>query len=223
VGRIKKMTDVPVAVLTNGALLWQEDVRRQLMHADLVIPSLDAGDEITFRRVNRPHEAISFEQMLGGLIDFRHVYPGGYWLEVFVLANYTALPDEFAKIVRCVHEIQPHRVQLNTIARPAAEPFAVAASRQQLTKLAQTLSPPAEVIANFRGLDQQLEFTAGRQEIIDMVRRRPCTIPDIAHGLAMHQQEAIKHVEHLVRQGCLEKFVREDQVYYRIVRQPCGA
>ncbi|NQT19895.1 MAG: radical SAM protein, partial [Planctomycetes bacterium] len=68
IDRIKVMTDVPVAVLTNGSLLWQEEVRRQLMKADLVIPSLDAGDEVMFRLVNRPHEDVSFERMLAGLV-----------------------------------------------------------------------------------------------------------------------------------------------------------
>jgi len=80
IDRIKAMTDVPVTVLTNGSLLWHEDVRRQLMNADLVIPSLDAGDEAMFRLVNRPHEEISFEQMFSGLIDFRRDFRGEYWL-----------------------------------------------------------------------------------------------------------------------------------------------
>ena len=74
-------TDISVAVLTNGSLSWLEDIRNQLMNADLVIPSLDAGDEVMFRAVNRPCEEISFEKMLGGLIEFRRVFRGQYWLE----------------------------------------------------------------------------------------------------------------------------------------------
>ena len=87
IDRIKAMTDVPVAVLTNGSLLWQEEVRRQFMKADLVIPSLDAGDEGMFRLVNRPHEDVTFERMLAGLVDFRREFRGAYWLEVFVLGR----------------------------------------------------------------------------------------------------------------------------------------
>jgi len=113
IDRIKAMTRVPVAVLTNGSLLWQEDVRRQLMNADLVIPSLDAGDEVMFRLVNRPHEEISFEQMLNGLVDFRREFRGEYWLEVFVIGAYTAIPVELAKVAKCVDRIGPDRVQLN--------------------------------------------------------------------------------------------------------------
>ncbi|HBO43222.1 MAG TPA: radical SAM protein, partial [Planctomycetaceae bacterium] len=80
INRIKDMSDVPVAVLTNGSLLWRDDVRRQLAAADLVMPSLDAGNPATFELVNRPHEAIAFEQMLSGLIAFRQSYRGRFWL-----------------------------------------------------------------------------------------------------------------------------------------------
>ena len=68
IDRIKRLTDTPVAVLTNGSLLWMDEVQRQLAAADLVMPSLDAGDETTFQLVNRPHESLHFEQVLSGLI-----------------------------------------------------------------------------------------------------------------------------------------------------------
>ena len=65
--RVQSMTDTPVAVLTNGSLLWQSEVRAQVMAADLVIPSLDAGNAPMFSAVNRPHETIAFERMIDGL------------------------------------------------------------------------------------------------------------------------------------------------------------
>jgi len=69
--RIKRLTDIPVAVLTNGSLLWDPGVRKDLLRADLVVPSLDAADAGMFRVVNRPHEDISFDQMLRGLKESR--------------------------------------------------------------------------------------------------------------------------------------------------------
>ena len=96
--RIKSLTDVPVAVLTNGSLLWDADIRSQLMDADLVIPSLDAGDGAMFQAVNRPHEDISFEEMLSGLIEFCRQFRGQYWLEVMFLAGHNAIHDEAAKL-----------------------------------------------------------------------------------------------------------------------------
>jgi wyosine [tRNA(Phe)-imidazoG37] synthetase (radical SAM superfamily) len=117
IDRIKAITDIPVALLTNGSLLWQEDVRRQVARADLVIPSLDAGGEQSFRLVNRPCDEISFPKMLAGLIAFRRAFRGQYWLEVFVLSAYTMFDEEFSALRRCVERlvsqelVAPERVE----------------------------------------------------------------------------------------------------------------
>ena len=121
-----------MAVLTNGSLLWLEDVRRQLLRADLVIPSLDAGSETMFQIVNRPHPQISFRQMLDGLVAFRQEFSGQYWLELMFVRWYTTTPAEIGKLAECVHRIQPDRIQLNTVTRPPAERDAVRISRERL-------------------------------------------------------------------------------------------
>jgi wyosine [tRNA(Phe)-imidazoG37] synthetase (radical SAM superfamily) len=219
IDRIKAMTDVPVAVLTNGALLWQNDVRKQLANADLVIPSLDAGDEAVFRLVNRPHEEISFEQMLGGLIDFRSEFRGAYWLEVFVIGAYTAIEADFARLVKCAGLIRPDRVQLNTVTRPPAESFAIGISQERLAALAAKFSPPAEVIADFRGIHERAEFAGGREEILGLLRRRPCSIDDIADGLGMHRNEVLKYIEQLNGEDLLDESVVANKLHYRLARE----
>ncbi len=218
IDRIKGITNVPVAVLTNGSMLWQVDARRQLMEADLVVPSLDAGGETMFQLVNRPHGDISFEQMLGGLPDFRREFRGKYWLEVFLLGGYSALPDEFARIVQCVDRIRPDRVQVNTVARPPAEIYAMAVPAQQLHKLAARFHPKAEVVADFHNIHAQPEFNAGREEILDLLRRRPCSIAGLANGLGIHRNEIVKYVEDLVTQEQLEKTVIDGEGYYSVTR-----
>jgi len=79
---IKLMTRIPIAVLTNGSLLWVPEVQDALMEADLVLPSLDAGDEPMFQRVNRPHPEILFEGMVDGLAAFTARFRKLVWLEV---------------------------------------------------------------------------------------------------------------------------------------------
>jgi len=219
IGRIRSLTGIPVAVLTNGSLLWQEEIRRQLMDAHLVIPSLDAGHASMFQAVNRPHESISFEQMLEGLIAFRKDYHGEYWLEVFLLAGYTAIDSEIRRIAECVSRIKPDRVQLNTATRPTAEDFAVMVDRQRLAELATDFDPLAEVIADFRGVHAQSDFKAGRQSVLDMIRRRPCSLEDIADGLGMHRNEVLKHIDELDASGLLEKRTSGGRLFYSAERR----
>lgn len=212
---IRSMTEIPIAVLTNGSLLWQPQVRRQIMAADLVIPSLDAGDAGMFQAVNRPHEAVTFEKMLEGLIAFRQDYSGEYWLEVFLLAGHNAIDSEIAKIVQCVRRIRPDRVQLNTATRPTAEEYAFMVPLEKMVELAKRFDPPAQVIAAYRGVRSESEFRAGRESVLEMIRRRPCCVEDIAAGLDIHRNEAIKYVEELEGQGLAVRQICGGRLFYR--------
>ena len=70
IDQVKQRTDKPVAVITNGALLWDPQVRKELAQCDIVLPSLDAWDEETFRAVDRPLGSLDFQKIQQGLVDF---------------------------------------------------------------------------------------------------------------------------------------------------------
>ncbi|HPI92703.1 MAG TPA: radical SAM protein [Deltaproteobacteria bacterium] len=215
IARIRTITDIPVAVLTNGALLWQEEVRRELMDAHLVIPSLDAGDQAMFTAVNRPHQSIAFDLMVDGLSAFRSSYHGQYWLEVFILGGHTAMKIEVEKIAACAARAEPDRIQLNTVTRPPAEDIAVGVDLIGMEKLTTLFTPRAEVIADFRGVHDSPEFSATSDTVLDLLRRRPCTIDDIAGGLGIHLNEAVKYVEDLLGKGLVGQVELKRKTCYR--------
>jgi len=217
VASLEGMTKIPVAILTNGSLLWDKDVQEGLAEADLVIPSLDAGDDSLFRHVNRPHESISFERMVEGLVEFRGRFAGACWLEVFLLGGMTAIPAEVDKIAKLVERIRPDRVQLNTVTRPPAEDFALPVSRKDMERFAARLGERAEVIADFRGVHGEGEFTAKREDVLDLLRRRPCTVDDIAAGLGMHANEAVKYVTELLERDAIVAETKDYRTYYKVL------
>jgi wyosine [tRNA(Phe)-imidazoG37] synthetase (radical SAM superfamily) len=219
IARIKALTDIPVAVLTNGSLLWQQDLRRQLLRADLVVPSLDAGDEAMFQLVNRPHSQIAFDKMFDGLVAFRQEFPGTYWLEVMVVGGYTDTPAELDKLAVCADRIQPDRVQLNTVTRPPAEKAAATVSPQRMADFCALFHPAAEVIADYRAVHQQADFVASRNEVLALLERRPCSVADIASGLGMHENEVIKYLEELCAAGTVERLGNKDKLYYRAIHE----
>lgn len=216
---IRDLTDIPIAVLTNGSLLAHWQVQWELSLADLVIPSLDAGNAVTFRLVNRPHKGISFDCMLRGLVAFRRRFRRQYWLEVFLLGGYTDFEEEVADLRRCADLIQPDRVQLNTVTRPPAEDRAIAVPRAKLEEIAATFSPPAEVIAEFHSAQAMDVGKADREEILQLLRRRPCSIDDIVGGLGIHRNEVLKSVEHLNTEGVVSESHVGGTRYYRAVTQ----
>jgi wyosine [tRNA(Phe)-imidazoG37] synthetase (radical SAM superfamily) len=201
-------------VITNGSLLWDEEVRRRLLGADVVMPSLDAGDEKTFQAINRPHGDISFEQFVRGLISFRKEYHGEYWLEVLLLAGLTDTAEEVRKIADIAKRIQPDRVQLNTCVRPPAHESAAMVDPQRLLELSGLFSPRAEVIADFREGPAKRASIVDDEEILRMLSRRPCTAKDIAAGLGMDPDELVKRLDRLVRRGRVEPSGKGDRTYY---------
>lgn len=201
---IRAITEIPVAVITNGSLLWDEAVRNELSKADVVMPSLDAGSKALFRTVNRPHPAIGFDRLVEGLVTFRRRFHGLYWLEVLLLSGYTAIEAEVKKIARKTAEIKPNEVHINTCVRPPAEDYAYAVDRGRLVELADLFSPPAEVITAPRRDSVRTLSPADSKTILELLTRRPCTTADIATGLDMPPAEVVKDVEALLFQGRIE-------------------
>jgi len=213
---IQAMTKIPVAVLTNGSLLWQQEVREQVALADVVLPSLDAYDASTFGCINRPHSSLSYDQLIEGLIALRREFQGQYWLEVFLLAGYTATPAAVDRIAAVVERIQPDRVQLNTVARPPAEEFAMRVAPEKLSELAQRFHPPAEVIAEPPARQARPSQQIGETAVLDLLRRRPCTAGDVAQGLNVNRLEILKRLESLAARGDIEIVRHENEVFYRV-------
>jgi len=217
---IKGMTDIPVAVLTNGSLLWMEEVQEDLMAADLVIPSLDAGDDYLFQYVNRPHAGLSFEQMADGLAAFTRRFPGEVWLEVLLLAGVTGISTETAKIAAITNGLGVARIQLNTATRPPAEDFALALSAEQLHEMSGLFHGKVDVIGeNVPAITEAAALgQASDADILALLNRRPCTVEGIASGLALHPNDVLKRVL-LLRQQRVVKAVRKDNaLFYEVYR-----
>jgi len=217
ISKIKSITNIPVAVLTNGSLLWLPEVRNALKFADLVVPSLDAGSRQIFQYVNRPHPDITFKKMLEGLIRFRDEYDGKYWLEVFLIAGVTTPEIEINRLETCISSIQPDKVQVNTVTRPPAEDFAEAVPEKRLKTIAAQLYENAEVIADYRGVHKQQDFAAHQEDVLRLLKRRPCSIEDISAGLGLHRNEVVKYVDELSFEGRIRSKTQNQQLYYKAV------
>ena len=215
ISRIKGITDIPVAVLTNGSLLWLPEIRNALKSADMVVPSLDAGSSQIFQYVNRPHSDITFSKMLDGLVKFRDEYSGKYWLEVFLLAGVTTTETEINRLKTCISSIQPDKVQVNTVTRPPAEGFAEAVPQKQLQIITEKLYEKAEVIADYSDVHKQQDFSSQREDVLTLLKRRPCSVEDIAAGLGLHRNEVVKYVEELSSEGKIEAKPQNQRLYYK--------
>lgn len=224
---IKGMTKIPVAVLTNGSLLFRSEVQEAVLEADLVIPSLDAGDAHLFQWVNRPVEEISFDRMVEGLESFTKRFRGEVWLEVLLLEGVTAYPAQVEKIAALVRRIGPARVQLTTASRPPAEQFARPVSEGRLLALASLFPGRVDVIASREEPEASVGSSpgTGAPAILTLLERRPCTATDVAVGLGIHLNEALKALDRLAVAGTVKTVASADKTFYVVAERgaPAGS
>ena len=209
---IKAITNVPVAVITNGSLLGLPEVQRDLAHADIVLPSLDADDDETYQTTNRPHDSLDLKGLMDGMAGFREAFAGQIWLEVMLLDGITGTDEHVESLAALAARIAPDRIQLNTVVRPPAESAARPVAPERLAAFASVFTPCAEVIAGAPALQPDQEATAA--DVLTLIARRPCTVADVAAGLGIHQNAALKVLTALVQSGKTTRHDHEGGVFY---------
>lgn len=211
---------VPLAVITNGTLLSDLQVREELMRSDLVLPSLDAATEGAFRKINRPYRNYSVKAHIDGLMQFVREYRGKVWLEVLVLPGYNDGDENLAELEHVIRELGPERVQLNTLDRPGVLKGLRPASRALLERIAASWNlPDVEIIAPFREKHRPEGFREDTgAAILETLSRRPCTLEDIREILGLPELEINKYLGDLEARGKVSHSRQERGVFYRVVK-----
>jgi wyosine [tRNA(Phe)-imidazoG37] synthetase (radical SAM superfamily) len=219
---IKKITLIPVAVLTNSTLLSHKSVRDALSHADLVVPSLDAVTQDTFERMNRPHPTLKVQQIIEGLKSFRHEFNGKIWLEILFVKGINDSPSHIQKLKKIISDINPDRIQLNTVVRPPAEKAALPLNPQELEKIRKFFGNKAEVIAEFDKYQPRSASADLKDAILAMVARRPVTLADMSRSLGKHKNELIKYCDFLLKEGKIGFNIHEGKTFFELKKQKKG-
>jgi len=225
IDKIKALTSIPVAVLTNGTLLIDPVVRQACSKADVVIPSLDAADQETFQNINQPHSELNIEAIIDGLVKFRAQYSGKIWLEVFIVESLNTAPEQIENIKDAIEKIRPDKVQLNTAVRPTAEAGIKKVSEQKLLDIAAKIAINAEVIADFSdytmGADRSFNNLTALdpdvvQTLLSILKRRPCTLEDIASAASLSLNMTSKYIAKLLRQSQIQSEQKANKTFYTI-------
>jgi wyosine [tRNA(Phe)-imidazoG37] synthetase (radical SAM superfamily) len=211
---IKKMTRIPVAVLTNATLLSRKNVRRDLAAADIVVPSLDAVPGALFRRVNRPHASLDNRAIIEGLVRFREEFPGELRLEIMLVKGVNNSPAQIRALKAAVARIRPDRIELNTVVRPPADRSARPLSAAALEKIRAQLGPKAEVVASFAKKKQAPAAEGLEGAILATVGRRPQTAADIALALGRPLGDVVKALTSLVGRRRVGKLGHGGRTYF---------
>jgi wyosine [tRNA(Phe)-imidazoG37] synthetase (radical SAM superfamily) len=194
-----RVPDIPVAVLTNGTLFSQKQVRSDIKNAEVVMPSLDAATEKIFNKINRPSPHLRVDKIIDGLIRFRKEYSGKIWLEVFIIPGMNDTIAELNILKQVIGKIKPDQVHLNTLDRPGTVSTIRAATREELEHVLDVFQMEHAVIVadppEHKALFAYRKDTA--DAILGTIARRPCTLKDLSEILGLQVKEVDSYLKSL--------------------------
>lgn len=174
---LKTLTTKPIAVITNGGLMYDKDVRNELLNADIVLPSLDAADEETFRKINRPLGSIKYNNMLEGLIEFSHEYKGQLWLETMIIQGINDKESDFMKMKEIIKKIKHQKLYINSPVRPPAENYVKQPSDKSLELAVKILEGIS--IDRLDSIGFYSEIEDDYDAILSIIKRHPMNTHEI--------------------------------------------
>lgn len=214
-----KKPGIPVAVLTNGTLLTDKQVRSELLKADVVLPSLDAATQGTFEKINRPSSSLQVDTYIQGLVDFRNEFSGRIWLEVLVIPEYNDNPADLTALKKTFEKIKPDSIQLNTLDRPGVVEGLRAATHTELQRIVEFWRPyNVEIIAAASQRKNILSYRKDTESaILETIARRPCTLDDLVKILGLHINEVNKYLDVLKHEDKIKSGREKRGVFYCLV------
>jgi wyosine [tRNA(Phe)-imidazoG37] synthetase (radical SAM superfamily) len=212
---IKQMTNVPVAVLTNGTLLDDPVVRRDLMDADVVSPSLDAISPGVFEKINRPNPKLRINNIIEGIRKFRQEYRGRIWMEILFVGGINDQDDEVQKMRQIIDEIKPEKVHINTVIRPPAYSNAKPTSEKRLKEIQKILGERSEIIGIFKETHRTQERNTDGQAILGLLKRRAMTLDQMIVSLDMKKEEIVESLDQLLQGKFIKKYNYNGEEYFQ--------
>jgi len=198
---VKQMSDIPVAVITNGALLFLDSIRQDLLEADAVLPSLNAVTPAIFEAISRPHTSLTVETVISGLRFFRREYSGQIWLEILFVQGINDGEDEVARMKGVLDELQPDKIHLNTVVRPPVESSACPVSLERMEQIRKVLGDRCEIIGDFKDIRKHREELPDPAAILALLRRRSMTVEELAVSIRSSTVRTKQLLEELRTEG----------------------
>lgn len=211
----KAMSDAPIAVLTNGALLYLPEIRSALSFADAVLPTLDAGNAALFRKINRPWPELTFERHIAGLKAFRQEFTGNLWVEVMLIGGLNDGDSELQEIHAILSTIEPDEVHINLPSRPPAETWVQPPGSERLEKARQVLGGAARIVSTISGKIELFSDDDFGEMILGIITRHPLEETLIIQMLSdLPAENVLATLKTLNKKGMAQRIERYGRLFW---------
>ena len=214
----KKFSEKPVCVITNGALLFEKEIQEALIHADVVLPSLDAGDKKSFIKINRPHPSIKFENVIKGFTDFKKKFTGKFWIEIMIMRRINDSREELLKIKDIIDKIKPERIDINVPIRPPAETWVRIPNKNVISLLNEVFNNYNNI--NFPEMGKFGVFSLDfEKEILSIIERHPMRQEQILETFSsekFNEKDILIQLDEMESENKIKKYVYNNQIFWRL-------
>ncbi len=173
INKTSKMTDLPIAVITNGSQLSSKTMREEMRKVDVIIPTFDAGNSKLFRYINRPHKLIVFSKLTTGLKKLRKEFNNEIWIEVMLLKDINDSIEDLEEIKEYLEKFDPDKVHISLPSRPPAESW-VSIPKSESLAISQLILQSTQILPlNEVGSFDTSVFKTPDEAIFAITRRHP--------------------------------------------------
>ncbi|MDO9085149.1 MAG: radical SAM protein [Anaerolineaceae bacterium] len=193
IAQIKQITKIPIAVITNGSLLYLPEVRQELFLADAILPSLDAGNAKLYKKINRPHPQVTFNRLVNGLKLFRQEYHGKLWIEVMLIKDLNDSAETLTEIASHLRDIQPDEVHILLPTRPPVEPWVKPADKDGIQRAIDIFGSIARVVNTTDGVFELAENENLVDAVVDIITRHPMKESELLETLKKYSSGDVQN------------------------------
>ncbi|MFX1314826.1 MAG: radical SAM protein [Promethearchaeota archaeon] len=216
--KAKTLSNKPICVITNGALLYDKEVVDALMYSDIVLPSLDAGDKKSFIKINRPHPDINFESVIKGFVDFRRMFKGKLWIEIMIMKGINDSKEELLKIKEKIDLIKPDKIDINVPIKPPHEKWVEIPEKNIFPLLDEIFGSYSDIsfpeMGSFHLYSQNFE-----KELLNIIKRHPMRqsqIIDTFSAYNFKKEDIIHKLEKLELNNKIKKLIYNKRIYWSL-------
>ena len=222
----KEYPQVKVAVITNATLLYDPDVRKELMECNVALPSLDGAIWKSFSDVDRPVNGLELNRVIDGIAQFSQEFHSTgkdkqVWVEVFIIEGVNSGQEDIDALANVFERIRPDRIQLNTLDRPGTERWVLPASAVTMESIRDQLADriPSCLVEIISKQKIRESFTAYRSDIenaiLETISRRPCTFDDLADALTLKKHLLHQYLEIMQNEGKIQTEIGPRGVFFK--------
>lgn len=213
----KSYPQYKVVVLTNATLMNIDSVRRSILAADMIFPSLDAVSVKVFNAIMKPAAGVTPADIIEGLIKLRAEYKGRICLEIFIVPGFNDTADELHLLREAALRIKPDEVHLNRLDRPGSESWVQPVSDRRMHEIGEYFRTlDVRVIGRSPG-DVHVSYTGSdlRDRVLTAVRDGIADTGQIAERLGVRVVDVMRICDRLAGEGLACKITSEKGNLYR--------